>query len=109
MPRFTIISKYCTSRCSGVFASWNVGTRLLPWSGICWMPLTKSGSDPGCVEDRGGDIDQVTELCPHLSATAESVGPVHDRLLAGATAMRSDLLGPLVRSVHRPGPPDGEV
>src|SRR4029077_9793565 len=110
MPRLTSISKYWVSRCSGVFASRNVGTRLLPCSGICWTPVDEVRfGDPGRVQDRGRDVDQVTELGAHLAVPAEPDGPVHDRFLAGATPVGGDLLGPLIGGVHRPGPPDREV
>ena len=35
--------------------------------------------------------------------------PVHDRAVAGATPVRGDLLGPLVRRAHRPRPADRVV
>ena len=48
----------------------------------------------------------MVELLPGLTARCEAARPVHDRAVARPTPVRCDLLGPLVRRVHRVGPAD---
>jgi hypothetical protein len=55
------------------------------------------------------DVDHVMELRADLALRLDAVGPVDDRAVAGAAEMRCDLLGPLVRRVHRVRPADGVV
>ena len=62
--------------------------------------------DPGRVEHGGQDIDDVVELVPDLPERPDPCGPVHDEAVAGAAEVRGDLLGPLVRRVHRKRPAD---
>ena len=59
---------------------------------------------PGGLEDRRGDVDDVMELAADLALGLDAVGPVHDRAVAGAAPVRRHLLGPLVGRVHRVGP-----
>ena len=49
------------------------------------------------------------ELASDLSPGLDPLRPVHDRPVAGAAKMGSDLLGPLVRSIHRVRPADRVV
>ena len=64
---------------------------------------------PGDLEDRRGDIDDVAELIAGLAPGRDPVRPAHDRAVAGAAPVRGDLLGPLVGRVHRVRPADRVV
>src|SRR4051812_40583705 len=48
----------------------------------------------------------MVELVAQFAAALDAMRPVDDRAVARATPMRSDLLGPLVRRVHRVRPTD---
>jgi hypothetical protein len=67
--------------------------------------LRKSGH----LEHRWRQVDDVVELVTRLPACRDPAGPVHDRAVAGPAPVRGDLLGPLVRRVHRMGPSNREV
>ena len=78
---------------------------LTPSIGVCCTPLTNSGCGQARrLEDRRRDVDHVMELRADLALRLDALGPVHDRAVAGAAEVRSDLLGPLVRRVHRVRP-----
>ena len=64
---------------------------------------------PGDVEHRRGDVDDVMELRAHLAPGLDARRPVHDRAVAGSAPVRRDLLRPLVRRVHRVRPADRVV
>ena len=51
---------------------------------------------PGDLQDRGGQVDDVVELLAQLAAGLEAARPVDDRAVAGAAPVGGDLLGPLV-------------
>ena len=80
-----------------------------PSIGICWTPLTnaaRAGRPPrgpsARRRSRGG-----TACGPRPSPRSRR--PVDDRAVAGAAPVRGDLLGPLVRRVHRVRPADRVV
>src|SRR5215471_3737994 len=49
------------------------------------------------------------ELRANSAGVLDAVGPRDDERIARATEVRGDLLAPLERSVHGPGPADGNV
>src|SRR5947208_2363270 len=57
----------------------------------------------------GSNIHNVTKLRPDLPFGFDSVGPMHDHPVTGATPMRSNLLGPLERSIQSMRPANGIV
>ena len=65
--------------------------------------------EPRGLEDGGRDVDDVMELVAQLAARLDARGPVHDRAVARPAPVRGDLLGPLVRRVHRVRPADRVV
>jgi hypothetical protein len=65
--------------------------------------------DAGDLQDRRRDIDHVVELAAYLFFRLDSTWPVDDRAGAGAAPVGSDLLGPLIRRIHRMRPPNGVV
>ena len=65
--------------------------------------------DAGRLEDGRCDVDDVVELVTDLAGGVDAARPVHDRAGAGAAPVRGDLLGPLVRRVHRVRPADRVV
>ena len=72
--------------------------------------MTKVGcGQPGGLEDGRRDVDDVVELVADLALGLDAVRPVDDRAVAGAAPVRGDLLGPLVRRVHRVRPADRVV
>ena len=74
------------------------------------MPLSERRlGNPGRIEHRRRDVDQMTEVGADLSPLAEAARPVHDRSVAGAAPMRGDLLHPLIRRVHGVRPANREV
>ena len=83
---------------------------LTPSIGFCSTPCTVVGlRQAGRFEDRRRDVDHVVELVAHLAARLDALGPVDDRAVARAAPVRGDLLGPLVRRVHRVRPAHGVV
>ena len=61
---------------------------------------------PRHLEHRRQHVDHVVPLVAHLAAGRDAGRPVHDDPVAGAAVVRGDLLGPLVRRVHRQRPAD---
>src|SRR3954469_2768712 len=105
MPRVQNISKYWVSRASGASASSNAYAMLTPCSGICWMPLTNVGAGRAAASRTVAATSRMWwKLAADFAARPKAVGQVHDRPVAGATEMRGDLLGPLIRGVHRVRP-----
>ena len=60
-------------------------------------------------QDGWRDIDHVMELRANFAPRLDSFRPVDDGAVACAAKMRSDLFGPLVRSIHGVSPTDGIV
>ena len=60
----------------------------------------------GNLEHGRGNIDDMGELRADLVAGLNSLGPVHDRAIAGTAPVGRDLLGPLVRGIHGMRPAD---
>src|SRR5438128_8300811 len=60
-----------------------------------------------CFQHGWGNIYHVTKLRPDLPFGFDSVGPMHDHSVAGATPMGSNLLGPLERSIQGMRPANG--
>ena len=65
--------------------------------------------DAGRFKDRRRDVDDVGELRADFAPGLDALGPVHDGAVARPAPMRGDLLGPLIRRVHRMRPTDGVV
>src|SRR5438094_10413558 len=63
----------------------------------------------GCLQHSWGNINHVTELRADLSFRFNSFGPMHHHSVAGAATMRSNLLGPLERSIQSVRPANGIV
>ena len=63
----------------------------------------------GRFENRRSDVDDVAELRANFALGLDALRPVDDGAVAGAAPVRGDLLGPLVRRVHRVRPADGVV
>jgi hypothetical protein len=61
------------------------------------------------LEHGRGDVDDLVELAADLALGPDPVRPVDDGAVAGATPVGGDLLGPLVRGVHRVRPADRVV
>src|SRR6266480_2749906 len=55
------------------------------------------------------NIYDVTKLRPDLAFGFDTFGPVHDHSVAGASPMRSNLFGPLERSIQGMRPANGIV
>jgi hypothetical protein len=55
---------------------------------------------PSRFQDHRRQVNDVMELRTHFAFRFDSVGPVDNRAVPGATPMGRDLLGPLVRCVH---------
>src|SRR6266496_3879077 len=68
-----------------------------------WKRQTRSLKHSRC------NIYYVTKLWTNLSLRFDSFGPVHDHSVASASPMRSNLLGPLERSIQRVRPANGIV
>ena len=64
---------------------------------------------PRGFEECGGDVDDVMKLRADFTLSLKSVRPVHDGTVARSAPVRSDLLGPLVRRIHRVSPADSVV
>src|SRR5439155_16288686 len=62
-----------------------------------------------CFEHSRCNIYDVTKLRPDLALGLDSFGPVHYQSVAGAAPMRSNLLGPLKRSIQSMRPANGIV
>src|SRR5260370_5466728 len=63
----------------------------------------------GCFQYSRSNIYHVTKLRPHLPSSFDSFGPMHYHSVAGTAPMRSNLLGPLERSIQGMRPADGIV
>src|SRR6266550_2811438 len=63
----------------------------------------------GRFQYSGSNINNVTKLRPDLPPGFDSFGPMHHHPVTGTTPMRSNLLGPLERSIQRMRPADGIV
>ena len=64
---------------------------------------------PGGFQDRRRDVNDVMELRTDLALGLDALRPVHDRAVARAAPVRRDLLGPLIRRIHRMRPADRVV
>src|SRR5271169_2129299 len=64
---------------------------------------------PRSLQNRRRHIDYMMKLRTDLSLRLDPLRPVHNRAVARAAEVRGDLLGPLVRGVHRVRPADGVV
>src|SRR6266566_7490055 len=62
-----------------------------------------------CLEHGRGNIYDVTKLRPDLAPGFDTFGPMHYHSVASASPMRSNLLGPLERSIQRVRPANGIV
>ena len=83
---------------------------LTPWIGVCWTPLTNVGSASPAASSTVGATSITCANCVRISPLRlEAGGPVHDRAVARPAEVRGDLLGPLVRRVHRVRPADRVV
>ena len=74
------------------------------------MPLTTFGS--GILHASrivGTTSMHVVELVADFALRLDPLGPVDDQRVARAAEVAGDLLGPLERGVHRPGPADRDV
>src|SRR5438128_92695 len=60
-----------------------------------------------CFQHSWGNIYHVTKLRSDLSFGFDTFGPMHYHPVAGASPMRSNLLGPLERSIQRMRPANG--
>src|SRR5439155_25872087 len=68
-----------------------------------WKRQTRSLKHSRC------NIYDVTKLRPDLTLGFDSFGPMHHHPIAGAAPMRSNLLGPLKRSIQGMRPANGIV
>src|SRR5438876_1873849 len=62
-----------------------------------------------CFQHSRCNIYDVTKLRPDLALGLDTFGPVHYHSVAGAAPMRSNLLGPLKRSIQSMRPANGIV
>jgi hypothetical protein len=110
MPRLQNISKYCVSCRSAAFASSNEYSMLTPCSGSCMTPFTMVGCGSPAASRIVGATSMTWWNCERISPfRLDPVRPVDDRAVARAAPVRGDLLGPLIRRVHRVRPADGVV
>ena len=83
---------------------------LTPSIGFCATPLNCGGHfNADDFENRRRDVDHVVELVADFAAGLDPLRPGDGQAVAGAAEVAGDLLGPLERRVHRPGPGGGEV
>ncbi len=83
---------------------------LTPSIGRCSTPWTFVGSGSPAASRTVGATSMTWWNWLRISPRAWMPrGPVHDRAVAGAAPVRGDLLGPLVRRVHRVRPADRVV
>ena len=62
--------------------------------------------DPGGFVDRRDDVDDVGELRPETAVIVDPRRPRNQHAVARTAKVRSDLLGPLHRRIHRMRPAD---
>ena len=110
MPRLQNISKYCVA---SPLAGCGVVERVAHGHALDRALLDavddRGLGQPGGIEHRRRDVDHVVELRADLALGRDALGPVDDRAVAGPAPVRGDLLGPLVRRVHRVRPADRVV
>ena len=83
---------------------------LVPCSGICWSPLTKSGSGSPATSSTVAAMSMTWwNWCRSSPRALDPGGPGDDGAVAGPAPVRGDLLGPLVRGAHRVRPSDRVV
>ena len=83
---------------------------LTPSIGFCFTPLTSVGSGMPAASRMVGAMSMTWWNCERTPpCVLDAVRPRDHQRVAHAAEVRGDLLAPLERRVHRPGPADREV